>query len=146
MYNIIVVFLLIFVINRVVSYDTPKCKNCRWFIENKRQIEYLGLCGMFGNKIKKDNKNFYFYEYAIHCRNNESFCGTKGALFDNINGDTKYIEYMSESKKSSIESPNEYLMNNDNYMNDLIDKEKKYMNYYINNIAKKYNIKKYYMN
>lgn len=101
---------------------------------------------MFGIKLKIDNKNIYIYEYAIHCRNNDPFCGIKGSLFDNIKSDAKYDEYLCESEKKPIKSPNEYLMNNKNYMNDLTVKEKKYMNYYINNIAKKYNIKKYYLN
>ena len=124
----------------VVSYNIPKCTDCKWFIKDKNGIEDLGKCAMIVNNINDGKKTIYRYEYAKHCRDNEFLCGNKAYLFDEINSDTEYIELISEKEKKIIKILDDNLKNHEHYMNDFTNEEKKYFKHYVKSIAKKYNM------
>lgn len=136
-----ILFMLMFIISKiVVSYNIPKCINCKWFIKDKRDIEDLGKCAMIVNNMNVDKNTIYYYEYAKHCRDNEFLCGKKAFLFDEIDSNTEYVELISEKEKKIIKILDDNLKNDEHYMNDFSNEEKQYFKHYIKNIAKKYNM------
>jgi hypothetical protein len=61
----------------------PSCINCKYFIENtslSNDIAY-GRCSVFGKKdiITGEVK----FDYAIHCREDETRCDSSGIYFVN---------------------------------------------------------------
>jgi len=65
------------------------CTNCKWFLpnDNTRRDDY-GFCKMHQyNTQDRNGKPMILYEYAKHCRENESLCGTEGFLFENYYDD-----------------------------------------------------------
>jgi len=72
--------------------NTPSCKNCKWFLPNdsivsddQKKINDYGFCKMYKYTIEhpsKNQRNKEGYEYAKHCRENESMCGAVGYLYE----------------------------------------------------------------
>jgi len=71
------------------KFEKPSCINCKWFIPNdtivsddeKKRNDY-GFCKMYKYTIEKPSKTRDQYEYAKHCRANESMCGNAGYLYE----------------------------------------------------------------
>jgi hypothetical protein len=60
------------------------CASCGWFIKNNNGRIDDGLCKLFSTTIIHGIKQNIVYEYAAHCRDNESFCGKKGELYEDV--------------------------------------------------------------
>ena len=76
----IIIYLVSLFIVRSTSKVISNCNNCKWFIPNIN-AEY-GKCKMFLEKPTTVEEMPQIYNYAKHCRENESLCGLKGYLFE----------------------------------------------------------------
>jgi hypothetical protein len=76
--------------------QNKQCTNCKYFVPHKNnKITSLGLCKMFGNKVySKDNEKIN-YNFAEHCRNDESLCG-KNATFYEEQNKSYFVEVMED--------------------------------------------------
>jgi len=95
--------------NCLIYAQNKQCVNCKFFIPYKnKKITNLGLCKMFGNKIYCDNnKNNekIIYNFAQHCRDDESLCGKIGLLYEEIEpntNDTNDTEYNNPENKMFV--------------------------------------------
>lgn len=81
MLSTIIVFLSLFALT-ISNKLIPNCNNCKWIIPNINN-DY-SKCKMFIEKKPSNEKidPFPFYNYAKHCRENESLCGVEGYLFE----------------------------------------------------------------
>jgi len=59
----------------------PSCSSCKFYIPHNNGDTTLGLCKIFKN-TPYNNKDIIIYDYASHCRNNESLCGKGGLLYE----------------------------------------------------------------
>ena len=100
---IIALDLLFVLINTVFSYDNRDCCNCKWFIPYKNiQVQELGLCKMFGNRIyNANNTDKIIYSFAGHCRDDNNLCGSTGILFEKKDSEIKLIEEKNKTNDSS---------------------------------------------
>jgi len=84
----------------ILSYNLhPPCNICRWFIPNTDFPEMVnyGFCKMFKENYISNGKKTTIYNFAKHCRNNQSMCGKEGFLFDKITND-----YDTEKEQQEI--------------------------------------------
>ena len=115
---LIIVFinlLFVYLINTTISYETRDCVKCKWFIPYKNNnINELGCCKMFGNKVNDiNNTEKIMYNFAKHCRDDNNLCGSTGILFE-----IKETEIALTNKKNSTYTyTNSYENENDNKLN-----------------------------
>ena len=95
--------LLLAIVNYSISFN-PSCSSCKWFIPHKKENNDYGLCGFYKNKYNIKGDDIIIYEFATHCRNNESLCGEKGYMYEP--NDANYQETTSELKKQYEELAN----------------------------------------
>jgi hypothetical protein len=95
--------LLLTIINYSISFN-PDCASCKWFIPHKKENTDYGLCGFYKNKYDLLGKDMTIYEFATHCRNNESMCGEKGYMYEP--NDETYNETTKELKSKMEELSN----------------------------------------
>jgi hypothetical protein len=91
--KVIIFFLFIntYVFGKRISL-LPKCSNCKSFVPSNLGLDY-GKCKIFGEIIKCNEKNMKtIYNYAKHCRDNETQCGKNGCLHENDNIKTMPVE------------------------------------------------------
>jgi len=105
-YILILITFLIQYINTIQSYNYPKCSDCKWFISNTK-VEAFGQCKFFYKTQKINNKEFFFYNYAIDCRHNHFMCGKFGNEFIpkyNINSEDmeNYIDNNLKELKNEL--------------------------------------------
>lgn len=60
----------------------PPCTSCRWFIPHQRENNDYGLCGFYKNVYIVKGAEKIVYEFASHCRNNETMCGERGFMYE----------------------------------------------------------------
>jgi len=94
--NILLFFILL---NYTYSYN-PSCNSCKWFIPDKKYDNDYGLCSFYKNSYPLLGSNITIYEYAIHCRDNESMCGHKGYMHEYI--DAISISDLSKKYKELV--------------------------------------------
>ena len=63
------------------SYN-PACTSCKWFIPHQRENNDYGLCGFYRNVYSVKGEEKIVYEFASHCRNNETMCGERGFMYE----------------------------------------------------------------
>ena len=112
MLSLVSLFLLSISFN-VSFYDavkrqlTPSCTTCKWYIPhinlNPFCEDEMGLCRFFKNKYNYNNIEVNIYEYAKHCRDNESLCGPSGYLYD-----PRYNYDANKSNKSKVNTMHSY--------------------------------------
>jgi len=93
-------------INCQIYAQNKQCANCKYFIpyKNNKNIN-LGLCKMFGSRFDYDNskKNTkIIYNFAQHCRDDETLCGKIGLLYEEIEPKTNDTEYNNPENKMFI--------------------------------------------
>ena len=68
--------------------QNKQCTNCKHFIPHKNnKLSTLGLCKMFGNNVyNKENSSpkTIIYNFAQHCRDDESLCGKNAIFYESI--------------------------------------------------------------
>ena len=82
-----VLLLVLFVVHSFSLQPSQlvKCKTCKWFINNKNNLEEEGLCKLFSKIILKNKKIVKVYNNATnYCRKYEHMCGKKGKLHMDI--------------------------------------------------------------
>ena len=93
-------------INCQIYAQNKQCANCKYFIPHKNnKIVSLGLCRMFGSRFDYDNskKNTkMIYNFAQHCRDDETLCGKIGLLYEEIDPKTNDTEYNNPENKMFI--------------------------------------------
>lgn len=92
--------------NCQIYAQNKQCTNCKFFIpyKNKKNTN-LGLCKMFGSRFDYDNskKNTkIIYNFAQHCRDDETLCGKIGLLYEEIDPKTNDTEYNNPENKMFI--------------------------------------------
>ena len=92
-----ILYFLYIQINSQIYAQNKQCSNCKYFIPHKNnKIVSLGLCRMFGNKVNSDENNKtnekIVYNFAQHCREDETLCGKTGILHDEIEENKNYTE------------------------------------------------------
>jgi hypothetical protein len=95
--------LLLAAVNYSFSFN-PSCSSCKWFIPQKKDNNDYGLCGFYKNKYDLLEGNITIYEFATHCRKNESMCGEKGYMYEP--NDATYQETTNELKTQYEELSN----------------------------------------
>ena len=106
-------------INCQIYAQNKQCTNCKYFIPHKNnKIVSLGLCRMFGNKVNSNGKinskngEKMIYNFAEHCRDDETLCGKIGLLYEEIDPKTNDIVYnISENKLSIMDDEMKKLIN-----------------------------------
>jgi hypothetical protein len=88
MQQIIIYLLLVSGIHFGLSFN-PSCTSCKWFIPNKRDNNDYGLCGLYKQKYDVLKSDIIIYEFARHCRNNESMCGEDGYMYEKKESNNK---------------------------------------------------------
>lgn len=94
--------------NCQIYAQNNKCTNCKHFIPHKNnKIVSLGLCRIFGNKVNSNNDNSkkgskIIYNFAQHCREDETLCGKKGYLYEGL-----AVTINMESKKNDTHNKND---------------------------------------
>ena len=84
---IIIIPLLYFIYLYEICAENKLCRNCKNFIPHKNnKISSLGLCKVFGTKInnKISTKTKQIYNFADHCRDDETLCGKDALLYESI--------------------------------------------------------------
>ena len=93
-------------INCQIYAQNKQCANCKYFIPHKNNKNInLGLCRMFGSRFDYDNskKNTkMIYNFAQHCRDDETLCGKIGLLYEEIEPKTNDTEYNNPENKMFI--------------------------------------------
>jgi hypothetical protein len=114
MFIIALHLLFVYLINTCLSYENRDCANCKWFISYKnKQLQELGLCRMFSNRIyNANNTDKVIYNFAGHCRDDNTLCGTTGILFEKKDSEIKLIEQKNntydKTENSNDNMSNEY--------------------------------------
>ena len=68
-----------------INAQNKQCINCKYFISHKNsKMTTLGLCKMFGKKIKDKSDEKLIYNFAEHCRDDENLCGKNAIFYDEI--------------------------------------------------------------
>jgi hypothetical protein len=92
--------------NCQIYAQNKQCTNCKFFIPYKNnKHSNLGLCKMFGTRFDYDNskKNTkIIYNFAQHCRDDETLCGKIGLLYEEIEPNTNDTEYNNPENKMFI--------------------------------------------
>ena len=94
--NIVLSFILL---NYTYAFN-PSCNSCKWFIPYKDN-DY-GLCKFYKNIYPILGTNITIYEYATHCRNNESMCGEKGYMYEPDNSISIITPNLSNKYKEHV--------------------------------------------
>jgi len=100
-------FLYIYM-NCEIYAQNKQCTNCKYFIPHKNnKIVSLGLCRMFGNKVNSNNDNSkngekMVYNFAQHCREDETLCGERGLLYDEIKEKKNNTSYKNDENTVSL--------------------------------------------
>jgi len=103
MISIALLILFLFGSYSLEPSDMVKCKSCKWFINNKNNLEEEGLCKLFSKIIMKNKKIVKVYNNATnYCRKRESLCGKKGKLYKDIDTDTEEENTKSTLKNNKI--------------------------------------------
>jgi hypothetical protein len=157
--------LTILLVKNILTFGltVPKCENCKSFVPGNKNLPDSGFCKIFVNKITFNNKQQLIYNYAKHCRDNEFLCGQSAWLFEDSkesnslkSNPDEYVNFVSKKQIDKIEKNTlDYKMLSENVIPTLkINKvnneytenfnydEKKYYNYYMNNLTKHNKIKK----
>lgn len=87
----------------VTAYN-PSCTSCKWFIPHKKENNDYGLCGFYKHTYPLLGSDITIYEFATHCRNNETMCGEKGYMYEPT--DESYIRISRELKDKYEELEN----------------------------------------
>ena len=119
--NIILCFILL---NCTYSYN-PSCNSCKWFIVNKKNNDDYGLCGFYKNSYPLLDSNITIYEFASHCRDNESMCGKQGYMHEHV--DVIPISDLSKKYKEIVNQC--YIEQLEREMFEIMEKIKKHETY-----------------
>lgn len=65
--------------------EPPSCLSCKWVIPHPRGNIGYQLCGFYKNRYDIKGKETIIYEFASHCRSNESMCGNDGYMYEEAN-------------------------------------------------------------
>ena len=86
--------------------SVPKCKDCKWYRNNKiGQPE----CKKFEMKVNNDKK---YYEFTFICRNNDDLCGENGYYFSEKSKKYGINGYNPEPLNESLNEPLNDFRNN----------------------------------
>ena len=74
-------YALLLILSQYVYAEPPSCLSCKWVIPHPRGMMDYHLCGFYKNRYEIKGQETIIYEFASHCRNNESMCGSDGHMF-----------------------------------------------------------------
>ncbi len=117
--------------NCQIYAQNKQCANCKYFIPHKNnKIVSLGLCRMFGNKVNSNNDNSkngekMVYNFAQHCRDDETLCGKNASLYEE-----GFIMINLEPKKNDTDKNNTAYNISENKPSIMDDEMKKLINDY----------------
>jgi hypothetical protein len=105
---IIIIPILFFIYLYEICGESKHCINCKNFIPYKNnKISSLGLCKIFGNKIKNGNKNEIVYNFADHCRNDENLCGKDALLHESIDLKQSTNLFVNNTNNTIVKATND---------------------------------------
>jgi hypothetical protein len=105
-------YLLLVMAFHYVSSFNPTCSTCKWFIPSKNENKEYGLCSFYKNKYNILGKDITSYEFATHCRNNESMCGQNGYIYEKrLDDDDKNMNDIDLFVNSQLKSHYDELKN-----------------------------------
>jgi hypothetical protein len=82
--------------------QNKQCTNCKHFVPHKNnKISELGLCKMFGNRVYSKENIKVIYNFAQHCRDDESLCGKNAIFYEDIESKIEKNENRTEQNENS---------------------------------------------
>jgi len=128
-----ILYFLYIYMNCEIHAQNKQCANCKYFIPHKNnKIVSLGLCRMFGNKVNSNNDNSkngekMVYNFAQHCRDDETLCGKNASLYEE-----GFITINLEANKNNTNDKNNTASYNipENKLSIMDDEMKKLINDY----------------
>jgi hypothetical protein len=136
MISIALLILFLFGSYSLEPSDLVKCKSCKWFINNKNNLEEDGLCKLFSKIIMKNKKIVKVYNNAKnYCRKHEHMCGKKGKLHMDLEEENTKCRENNKNTEQITEQITEKITeqitkNNNDTIEEILNMSKESYDYY----------------
>ena len=112
--------------------ELVKCKTCKWFINNKNNLEEEGLCKLFSKIIMNKNKRIVrvYNNAKNYCRKHEHMCGKKGKLYTDTEEENTKCKENKNTEEITQEITKQITKNNNDTIEEILNMSKESYDYY----------------
>jgi len=129
-----VLLLVLFIVHSfsLQPSELVKCKTCKWFINNKNNLEEEGLCKLFSKILMNKNRKIVkvYNNAKNYCRKHEHMCGKKGKLHMDIEEENTKSKENKNTEEITQEITEQITKNNNDTIEEILIMTKESYDYH----------------